>query len=114
VQVLGGIGIEVLGKDDGKGIGEPLAQAGSATWVTCRWHAHSVTSESTVGVRVAAVLSFYRYHADAHQVPVADRRYRPGGRAGRYVPGLAHLQLGGRRPGAAVRVRRLRRGRSRR
>ena len=63
-------------------------------------------SESTVAARVTAVLSFYRYHADAHQVPVADRLYRPGGRAGRYVPGLAHLQRGGQRPGAAVRVRR--------
>lgn len=63
-------------------------------------------SESTVAARVTAVLSFYRYHADAHQVPVADRLYRPGGRAGRYVPGLAHLQLGRQRPGAVVRVRR--------
>jgi integrase/recombinase XerD len=63
-------------------------------------------AESTVAARVTAVLSFYRYHADAHQVPVADRLYRPGGRAGRYVPGLAHLQRGGQRPGAAVRVRR--------
>jgi integrase/recombinase XerD len=63
-------------------------------------------SESTVAARVTAVLSFYRYHADARQVPVADRLYRIGGRAGRYVPGLAHLQRGGRRPGAAVRVRR--------
>src|ERR1700733_6723968 len=42
-------------------------------------------AESTVAARVTAVLSFYRYHADAHQVPVADRLYRPGGRAGRYV-----------------------------
>jgi integrase/recombinase XerD len=29
-------------------------------------------SESTVAARVIAVLSFYRYHADAPQVPVAD------------------------------------------
>jgi len=63
-------------------------------------------SESTVAARVTAVLSFYRYHADAHQVPVADRLYRPGGRAGRYVPGLTHLQRGRQRPGSAVRVRR--------
>lgn len=63
-------------------------------------------AESTVAARVTAVLSFYRYHADAHQVPVAGRLYRPGGRAGRYVPGLGHLQRGGQRPGAAVRVRR--------
>jgi site-specific recombinase XerD len=62
-------------------------------------------SESTVAARVTAVLSFYRYHADAHQVPVADRLYRPGGRAGRYVPGLAHLRHG-RQPGPAVRLRR--------
>jgi len=67
-------------------------------------------SEPTVAARVTAVLSFYRYHADAHQVPVAERLYRPsvraGGRAGRYVPGLAHLQRGRQRPGSAVRVRR--------
>ena len=52
------------------------------------------------------MLSFYRYHADVHQVPVADRLYRPGGQGGRYVPGLAHLQRGRERPGPAVRVRR--------
>jgi site-specific recombinase XerD len=63
-------------------------------------------AESTVAARVTAVLSFYRYHADAHQVPVADRLYRPGGRAGRYVPGLAHLQRGRQQPGPAVRFRR--------
>src|ERR1700728_3000683 len=62
-------------------------------------------SESTVAARVTAVLSFYRYHADAHQVPVADRLYRVGGRAGRYVPGLAHLQRGRQQPGPAVRFR---------
>ena len=55
-------------------------------------------SESTIAARVTAVLSFYRYHADAHQVPVADRLYRVGGRAGRYVPGLAHLQRAGSGP----------------
>lgn len=63
-------------------------------------------AESTVAARMTAVLSFYRCHSDVHQVPVADRLYRPGGRGGRYVPGLAHLQRGGRRPGSAVRVRR--------
>ena len=63
-------------------------------------------AESTVAARVTAVLSFYRYHADAHQVLVADRLYRIGRRGGRYVPGLAHLQRGRQRPGAAVRVRR--------
>jgi integrase/recombinase XerD len=63
-------------------------------------------AESTVAARVTAVLSFYRYHADAHLVPVADRLYRPGGRAGRYVPGLAHLQRGRRQSGSAVLLRR--------
>ena len=63
-------------------------------------------SESTVAARVASVLSFYRYDADAHQVPVADRLYRVGGQAGRYVPGLAHLQRGRQQPGPAVRFRR--------
>ena len=37
-------------------------------------------AETTVAVRVAAVLSFYRYHADVHAVPVADRLYRAGRR----------------------------------
>jgi site-specific recombinase XerD len=66
----------------------------------------AVPSESTIAARVTAVLSFYRYHSDVHQVPVADRLYRSGGRNGRYVPGLTHLQRGGQRPGSAVRVRR--------
>ncbi len=62
-------------------------------------------AETTVAVRVAAVLSFYRYHADVHAVPVADRLYRAGRRAGRYLPGLAHLR-GGRQVRPAVRLRR--------
>jgi hypothetical protein len=63
-------------------------------------------SESTIAARVTAVLSFYRYHADVHRVPVADRLYRPGGRSGRYVPGLAHLRRGRQQSGPVVRVRR--------
>ena len=63
-------------------------------------------AESTVAARVTAVLSFYRYHADVHQVPVAGRLYRMSSHGGRYVPGLAHLQRGRERPGPAVRVRR--------
>jgi integrase/recombinase XerD len=63
-------------------------------------------AESTVAARVTAVLSFYRYHDDVHQVPVAGRLYRVSGRGGRYVPGLAHLGRGCQRPGSAVRVRR--------
>ena len=61
-------------------------------------------AEATVAVRVAAVLSFYRYHRDVHEVRVADRLYRAGRRAGRYLPGLVHLQNGsGAQP--AVRFR---------
>jgi len=63
-------------------------------------------SESTIAARVTAVQSFYRYHADVHQVPVADRLYRMSGRGGRYVARLAHLDRGRQRPGSAVRVRR--------
>jgi integrase len=63
-------------------------------------------AESTVAARVTAVLSFYRYHADVGQVPVAGRLYRMSSHGGRYVPGLVHLQRGRQRPGAAVRVRR--------
>ena len=61
--------------------------------------------EATVAARVAAVLSFYRYHGDVHGVPVAGRLHRAGGRAGRYLPALAHLRHG---PGqrSAVRIRR--------
>jgi site-specific recombinase XerD len=62
-------------------------------------------AESTVAVRVAAVLSFYRYHGDVHAVPVADRLYRAGRRAGRYLPGLVHLRKG-EQSRAAVRLRR--------
>jgi integrase/recombinase XerD len=63
-------------------------------------------AESTVAARITAVLSFYRYHADVHQVPVAGRLYRMSGHSGSYVPGLVHLQRGRDRPGPAVRVRR--------
>jgi site-specific recombinase XerD len=63
-------------------------------------------AESTVAARVTAVLSFYRYHADVGQVPVAGRLYRAGGHGGAYVPGLAHLRQGWDRPRAAVRLRR--------
>jgi site-specific recombinase XerD len=62
-------------------------------------------AESTVAVRVAAVLSFYRYHGEVHQVPVAGRLYRLGTRGGRYMPELAHLQRGRERPRSLVRLR---------
>src|SRR5260221_1563839 len=51
-------------------------------------------AESTVAVRVAAVLSFYRYHGEVHGLPVAGRLHRAGRRAGRYLPALAHLRQG--------------------
>jgi len=63
-------------------------------------------AESTVAARVTAVLSFYRYHADARQVPVAGQLYRMSSHDGRYVPGLGHLRRGRERTGPAVRVRR--------
>lgn len=63
-------------------------------------------AESTVAARITAVLSFYRYHTDVHQVPVAGRLYRMSSHGGRYVPGLVHLQRSPGRPGPAVRVRR--------
>lgn len=63
-------------------------------------------AESTVAARVTAVLSFYRYHAGVHQVPVAGRLYRMSSHGSRYVPGLVHLRRGRERPGPAVRVRR--------
>jgi integrase/recombinase XerD len=62
-------------------------------------------AEATVAVRVAAVLSFYRYHADVHGVPVAGWLHRAGRRAGRYLPALAHLRQG-QQPRPAVRIRR--------
>src|SRR5258708_23772675 len=56
-------------------------------------------AESTVAVRVAAVLSFYRYHGEVHALPVAGRLHRAGRRAVRYLPALAHLRQGrGERP----------------
>jgi integrase/recombinase XerD len=63
-------------------------------------------AESTVALRVTAVLSFYRYQAEVHQVPVAGRLYRLGGRRGPYVPGLAHLRRGREQPRPAVRLHR--------
>lgn len=63
-----------------------------------------VSAESTVSARVAAVLSFYRYHDEVHQVPVAGRLYRAGTRGGGYAPALAHLQRGRERPRPAVRL----------
>jgi hypothetical protein len=33
-------------------------------------------SEATVATRWAAVSSFYRYHAEVHQVPVGEKLYR--------------------------------------
>ncbi len=64
-------------------------------------------AESTVGLRVAAVLSFYRYHADVHGTAVAGRLYRAGGRRARsrYVRALAHLDHGSDQASPAVRVR---------
>jgi len=56
-------------------------------------------AESTVAARVTAVLSFYRYHADARQVPVAGQLYRMSSHDGRYVPGLGHLRRGRERTG---------------
>ena len=67
--------------------------------------AGSRLADSTVAARVAAVLSFYRYHAEVHQVPVAGRLYRLGARDGRYVAGLAHLQRGRERARPMVRLR---------
>lgn len=58
----------------------------------------------TVALRVTAVLSFYRYHRDVHGVPVADRLYQAGRRAGRYLPALAHLRSAPA-AGPAVRLR---------
>src|ERR1022692_4682841 len=63
-------------------------------------------AESTVALRVTAVLSFYRYHAEVHQVPVAGRLYRLGTRGGRYLPGLVQLHRGREQPQPAVRLRR--------
>jgi hypothetical protein len=64
-------------------------------------------AEATVATRLAGVLSFYRYHRDAHGVAVADRLYRVRQRraGGRYLPALGHTR-GGRAAEPAVRVRR--------
>jgi integrase/recombinase XerD len=62
-------------------------------------------AESTIASRVTAVLSFYRYHADVGQVPVAGRLYRAGALSGQYLPGLVHLRRDAQRPAPAVRVR---------
>jgi site-specific recombinase XerD len=64
-----------------------------------------VLAESTVAARVAAVLSFYRYHEQVHQVPVAGRLYRLGRRSARYLPGLTHLARGRGQRRPVVRLR---------
>jgi site-specific recombinase XerD len=49
-------------------------------------------SESTLATRLAAVVSFYRYHHDAHQVaPALARAWSGPARRGRYRAFLAHL-----------------------
>ena len=60
-----------------------------------------------MATRVTAVMSFYRYHADAHGVAVASRLYRTTGRHrhSRYVSALAHTARGKRRE-PVVHVRR--------
>jgi site-specific recombinase XerD len=63
-------------------------------------------AESTVAARVTAVLSFYRYHAEVSQVPVAGRLYRLGARHSGYLAGLTHLSRGRDRSRPAVRLRR--------
>lgn len=64
-------------------------------------------AESTVGTRVAAVASFYRFHRDVHGVAVADRLYRATRQrqTGRYLPALVHTGHRDRQE-LAVRVRR--------
>jgi len=51
-----------------------------------------------VVTRWAAISSFYRYHAEVHQVPVGEKLYRSArhGRRSRYVPALAHTYRGPR------------------
>ncbi len=49
-------------------------------------------AESTLATRLAAVVSFYRYHHDAHQVaPALARAWSGPPRRGRYRAFLAHL-----------------------
>lgn len=74
--------------------------------------ARAVAAESTVGLRVTAVLSFYRYHADVHGIAVASRLYRVAGRRsrGRYLGELAHLDRGAVDLSPAIRFRRRDRG----
>ncbi len=55
-------------------------------------------AESTVAARVTAVLSFYRYHADVGQVPVAGRLYRMSSHGGRYVRGWCTCSGAGTAP----------------
>jgi site-specific recombinase XerD len=66
----------------------------------------ATAADSTVSLRVAAVLSLYRFHADVHDVPVAGRLYRISGRGrSRYVRGLAHVDRRSSQASPMVRVR---------
>jgi integrase/recombinase XerD len=68
-------------------------------------------AEATVAVRVAAVLSFYRFHGDVHGVAVGARLYRVGSRRAGYVSALDHLRRERQSVQPAVRVRRTAAGR---
>ncbi|MGH9186054.1 MAG: tyrosine-type recombinase/integrase [Acidimicrobiales bacterium] len=68
-------------------------------------------AEATVSARLAAVVSFYRYHHDVHGRGAAIARVsaRPA-RRGRYRSMLAHLDDRRRRPSSPLRLRRARSG----
>ncbi len=69
--------------------------------------ASAALAESTVAVRLAAVVSFYRYQQDAHGRGGALARASAGAAgSGRYRPFLAHLPSAARR--SPVRLRRAR------
>jgi len=64
-------------------------------------------AEATVSIRLAAVVSFYRYHHDVHGrgAAIAIATASPA-RRGRYRPMLAHLGSRHRAPSAPLRLRR--------
>ncbi len=65
----------------------------------------SKVTEATESARLAAVVSFYRYHHDVHGRGVAIARASAGPpRRGRYRPMLVHLSGRRRQPSSALRL----------
>ena len=68
-------------------------------------------TQATISARLAAIVSFYRYHHDVHgRGALIARASAAPARRGRYRPMLVHLDARRRRPSSPLRLRRQRAG----